>query len=672
MALQAAGPISIEDIVAEFRPGYSGSANLEEYYRNGDYVPGSVTGRTDIQTIFGSGTRANNPNPSATLPEIYEFSLDEDFTTRPLAVDVSESYTSLVSQDQVGSTGVFVTGGTRVTSSGGGFGPGGAGTGGVNAAVTSGTPQSLAISSSTSNGMTTFSWASAGTINFTVDASSSGFGIVAWIGQDSTSSGLTISAVNNLGGNVGNGSGSFTQSGYTFQRRFGVGSGNSPGGAGSIDTTWTITGNVTGAGSILVFATGGSVTASLGSNSSQIPTFNISLTNSNTYSVVLNDNTTGVGTGTTRTLGPSEAFTAQTNGVSSSVTIEADSTFIGAQDLFSSGTTRGVTATTASLSSRFNPVTLTGSGQSVSAVNIPAGQVDFTISATPRSDGNLNLLFSTASYDASGLTVTTSDSSVPFRVGGGTPTQPGAAGSSGWFGQIGVGTTFTVRFVGTVATARTWDGFQGNAGGSPSHANGNISVTNNALSQTVAAGNNDLSTVASERSLGSASAGGGSFSGGVDNAARADAWYVRFGATTSPADYEITGVTVTNDRTGQSAAVGIGNSNYYQGPAWLNNDGTTPTNVVGNLIPNLSAFPGGIQAGDTFTVNQCSGFRCGSATVSAGQRTRSVTTVTTQFSVTATNSNPYAIVLNDSSTGGGGTVPANGSLLLTNTATADG
>ena len=36
---------------------------------------------------------------------------------------------------------------------------------------------------------------------------------------------------------------------------------------------------------------------------------------------------------------------------------------------------------------------LVGSGQSVSAVDIPAGDVDFTLSATPRSDGNLNVLF---------------------------------------------------------------------------------------------------------------------------------------------------------------------------------------------------------------------------------------------------------------------------------------
>ena len=124
MPLQAAGAISLDDIVAQFRPGYSGTSNIEEYYRGGDHVPGSVTGRADVQTIFGSGTRANQPNNAQTLPEVYEFRLGEDFTTTPLEVDQSESFDMLVSQDEIGSTGIFVTGGvtagTASTFSGGG------------------------------------------------------------------------------------------------------------------------------------------------------------------------------------------------------------------------------------------------------------------------------------------------------------------------------------------------------------------------------------------------------------------------------------------------------------------------------------------------------------------------------------------------------------------------
>ena len=124
MPLQAAGRISLEDIVAQFRPGYSGPSNINEYYRGGTNVPSSVAGRADVQTFFGSGTRANIVNADQTQPETYEFRLGENFTTTPLEIDESESFTSLVSMDEVGSTGVFVTGGvttgTASTFSGGG------------------------------------------------------------------------------------------------------------------------------------------------------------------------------------------------------------------------------------------------------------------------------------------------------------------------------------------------------------------------------------------------------------------------------------------------------------------------------------------------------------------------------------------------------------------------
>ena len=671
MALQAAGPISIEDIVAEFRPGYSGPANLEEYYRNGTYVPGNITGRTDIQTLFGSGTRANNPNPSATLPEIFEVSLDEDFTTLPLNLDVSESFTSLVSQDQVSDTGVFVTGGTRVTSSQGGF-SGGSGSGGVTATVTT-VNNALALTNvgfDSARGWYQYEWtapAGGATIDITLNARQNSGSLNP--GTLSTQVGLFTITRDVVQGRVEDGRTNFNPDGsdLTFVRSLRTGA------DGGLNVNYRFQATVpAGRGVVAIGATlrqDFNPPVTLVSNNSTFQTFSISYTNTNTYSVTLGAGTTGAASAFT--LGPSETSTVFSGQTTNSPTIVGESIFIGAQGLFSSGTTRGVTATTESLSSRFNPVTLTGSGQSVSAVNIPAGEVDFTLSSTSRTDGNLEFVFDTNTFDASGLTLTPNPN-FPFRVGDGTPATGLGAGRSGYVGSLGVGNVFTLRVTGTIPSARTWNGYAGSVGGAPSHANGVITVTNNALSQTVASGNNDLSTSASERSLGSVAASGGSFSGGVDDAARADAWYVRFGAATSPADYEITGVTVTNDRTGQSAAVGVGNSNYYQGPAWLNNDGTTPTNVVGNLIPNLSAFPGGIEAGDTFTVNQCSGFRCGSATVTAGQRTRSVTTVTTQFSVTASNSNSYAIVLNDSSTGGGGTVPANGSLLLTNTATADG
>ena len=140
--------------------------------------------------------------------------------------------------------------------------------------------------------------------------------------------------------------------------------------------------------------------------------------------------------------------------------------------------------------------TLTGSGQTVSRVNIPAGDVDFTLSATPRTDDNLNVLFATGQIDRSGLTITT-NAPVPFRVGDGTPASGLGPGRSGWFdfnfSNRGVGNTFTIRVTGNIPTARTWVGFgQGNyIGGQPAHANGVITLVNNSQSTTTTV--NDIS-----------------------------------------------------------------------------------------------------------------------------------------------------------------------------------
>ena len=89
MVLQTSGPISLEDVVAEFRPGYSGVSSLAEYYRNGAHVPSSISGITDVQTIFGSGTVSNTPNQGADRNQVYELSMGADFSSAPL--DVSES-----------------------------------------------------------------------------------------------------------------------------------------------------------------------------------------------------------------------------------------------------------------------------------------------------------------------------------------------------------------------------------------------------------------------------------------------------------------------------------------------------------------------------------------------------------------------------------------------------
>ena len=89
MTLQSSGAISLNDIVDEFRPGYSGASNIEEYYRGGAYVPSTISGITDVQTLFGSGSASNVPNPFADRNQVYELSMGANFSTSPL--DVSES-----------------------------------------------------------------------------------------------------------------------------------------------------------------------------------------------------------------------------------------------------------------------------------------------------------------------------------------------------------------------------------------------------------------------------------------------------------------------------------------------------------------------------------------------------------------------------------------------------
>ena len=117
-----------------------------------------------------------------------------------------------------------------------------------------------------------------------------------------------------------------------------------------------------------------------------------------------------------------------------------------------------------------------------------------------------------------------------------------------------------------------------------------------------------------------------------------------------------------NNRTGQTAGIpGNGGTIYFQGPVWLNNDRSEP-NVGGQLTScqaTQSAFPGGIQAGDTFSVTGCSGFRCcGISPVTSGQRTRS-TAQRPFYRIDATNSNSFPITINSGSSGGERVIPAN-------------
>ena len=221
---------------------------------------------------------------------------------------------------------------------------------------------------------------------------------------------------------------------------------------------------------------------------------------------------------------------------------------------------------------------------------------------------------------------------------------------------------------GEVSTQRTITSYaaMSNSGSGSGTANGIQVAQTTVAGGTIAAGNNDLSTVAGERSLGSASLGGtNTFSGGVDSSVRSDAWYVRFSAPFDGNLIEVRNATIRNNRTMQTVSIGGNTTRYFEGPVWLNNDGSVPTNVVGNLISNINAFPGGIQAGDTFSTAGCAGFRCGGGVVTSGQRTRAVTQSATTYNTTMTNQSGFTLnftssVGNDSSFTNGETVSATG------------
>ena len=93
MVLPNTGPISLDDIVEEFRPGYSGTSNIEEYYRGGTYVPSEITGRTEVQQINSSGSVSNTPNPGADRNQQYQLRINPGFSTSPLDVSQSGSQT---------------------------------------------------------------------------------------------------------------------------------------------------------------------------------------------------------------------------------------------------------------------------------------------------------------------------------------------------------------------------------------------------------------------------------------------------------------------------------------------------------------------------------------------------------------------------------------------------
>lgn len=199
-------------------------------------------------------------------------------------------------------------------------------------------------------------------------------------------------------------------------------------------------------------------------------------------------------------------------------------------------------------------------------------------------------------------------------------------------------------------------------------ANINVDVTTipAVAGGTIASGNNDLNFDIGETSL-----GGGAFQTGSTGAVPANAFYVRLGAFLSGAVGGLTSGTIRNNRSGSTFGFsggggGINSNFYFEGPVFANNDGSSPPRdrngfPLSHFGINTSAFPGGIQAGDTFSITACSGFRCGAVTLNSGVRLRPVVTNQPRpetNDVTFRNNTGSDIILSSGSSGGSRTLSA--------------
>lgn len=93
-------------------------------------------------------------------------------------------------------------------------------------------------------------------------------------------------------------------------------------------------------------------------------------------------------------------------------------------------------------------VNATLNGQS--SITIPAGTVDFQFRINPKADGNLVAVFSSGSFNTSGLT---------FNQNG--PAGSMGPGRAGWFiyGNHGYPSPYVVKVTGTPSSSRTWSSF---------------------------------------------------------------------------------------------------------------------------------------------------------------------------------------------------------------------
>ena len=119
MTLQVSGSISLEDIVAEFRPGYSGVASLDQFYKNGAYVPSSLPEEIEVQTLFGSGVVSNTPNNGADRNQVYLLAINDQLDTNDISVNHSTSFSGAVSNARVTGTDVFINNVVRTVSGSG-------------------------------------------------------------------------------------------------------------------------------------------------------------------------------------------------------------------------------------------------------------------------------------------------------------------------------------------------------------------------------------------------------------------------------------------------------------------------------------------------------------------------------------------------------------------------
>ena len=112
--LQNSGPISLRDIANEFRPGFSGSVSIEDYYRDGQFVPGSddLPGVSEIQQVTATGFVSNTPNPGADRNQQYLATVAAGFSSADRTFSVAGSTPYPVASGTPAAEGVTLESGT--------------------------------------------------------------------------------------------------------------------------------------------------------------------------------------------------------------------------------------------------------------------------------------------------------------------------------------------------------------------------------------------------------------------------------------------------------------------------------------------------------------------------------------------------------------------------------